>query len=242
MTGAGYQSLVDGIIGGDFSLVERLFLSAQARPPVVVWAPRPAVLRSPLLERLLDRWSALAVGSGPPPPDQATGFVARDLAEWTMQLDLERRGDDDLGPEAFVYRHYGAGIARQYGRDMTGLRPDAFGGHITRFFSAVYGAVLRRPEPIFTEHEPPAAVLVRSWRRLVLPFCDADGEVVRFVVGNIPESPVGTLLDVMHDAAVVTDGLGRVRLANIAANGLLGGGRRASSASRSIGSCPSSGR
>jgi len=218
----GYQSLVETIVGEDFSLVQSLFLSAQARPPVVVWTPRPVVLRSPLLERLLDRWSVLAVGSHPPSPDKAAAFIGCELADWTMQLDLEQRADDDPGPGAFVYRHYGAGIARQYGRDMTGLRPDAFAGHIGRFFSAVYDAVMRRPEPVFTEHEPPAAVLVRSWRRLVMPFCDPRGQVVRFVVGNIPESPVGTLLDVMHDAALVTDGQGRVRLANIAASTLLG--------------------
>jgi diguanylate cyclase (GGDEF)-like protein/PAS domain S-box-containing protein len=214
--------LVEAIVGENFSPVGSLFLSAQARPPVVMWTPRPDALRSPLLERLLDRWSALAVGGHPPSPDRAAAFVTHDLAEWTMQLDREPRAADDVGPEAFVYRHYGAGIARQYGRDMTGQRPDAFAGHIGTFFAAVYGAVMRRPEPVFTEHEPPAAVLVRCWRRLVLPFCDPDGQVVRFVVGNIPESPIGTLLDVMHDAALVTDGLGRVRLANIAAAELLG--------------------
>ncbi len=222
MNEEGYQSLVEAIVGEDFSLVGSLFMSAQARPPVVIWAPRLEVLRSPILERLLDKWSALVVGLRPPPPDKAAAFIEREFAEWTMQLDLERRADGDTGPGDFVYRYYGAGIARQYGRDMTGLRPDAFAGHIGRFFSVVYGAVMRRPEPVFTEHEPPAAVLVRSWRRLVLPFCDADGQVVRFVVGNIPESPVGTLLDVMHDAALVTDGEGRVRLGNIAAATLLG--------------------
>ncbi len=222
MTDEGFHSLVEAIVGEDLSLVGGLFMAAQARPPVVIWTPQPGVLRSPLLERLLERWSALATGSRLPPPDRAADITGREFADWTMQLDLEPRADDDCGPGAFVYRHYGAGIARQYGRDMTGRRPDAFGGHISRFFSAVYDAVMRRREAVFTEHEPPAAVLVRSWRRLVLPFADPEGQVVRFVVGNIPESPVGTLLDVMHDAAVVTDGLGNVRLANIAATTLLG--------------------
>ncbi len=107
---------------------------------------------------------------------------------------------------------------------MTGRTMAAFPGHIGTFFAAVYEAVRRRREPIFTEHEPPAAVLVRSWRRLVLPLADPAGTVGGFVVGNVPESAVGTLLDVMYDAALVTDGDGRIRLANRAAAALLGNG------------------
>gem|GEM_PF-2204028 len=224
VTQAPAAALAAAIAGGDPVALEPLFLAAKARPPLLVWQPNAAMLRSPVLARLLQQWQALRPASDRPPhPATAAKLLQGSAADWTMQLvppDAELAGNPPL--ERFVYRHYGAGIARHYGRDMTGESIAAFTGHIGTFFAAVYEAVRLRPEPVFTEHEPPAAVLVRSWRRLILPFAVPGEPVSSFVVGNIPESAVGTLLDVMHDAALVTDGDGRIRLANRAANALLG--------------------
>jgi len=220
-------SLAAAIADGDLSAVERLFLAAKARPPLVVWQPDAAMLRSPVLTRLLQQWQALRPAPDrPPPPRAAAKLLEGPAVDWTMHLappaEAAAAVDGNAPLPHFVYRHYGAGIARHYGRDMTGQSIAAFAGHIGTFFAAVYEAVRLRPEPIFTEHEPPAAVLVRSWRRLILPFAEPGLTVSSFVVGNIPESAVGTLLDVMYDAALVTDGDGRIRLANPAASGLLG--------------------
>ncbi len=220
-------SLPAAIAAGDLAAVERLFLAAKARPPLVVWRPDAAMLRSPVLSRLLDRWTAARPAPDqPPPPARAEMLLRGTTADWTMQLcpplDTPPADGTPIPLERFTYRHYGAGIARHYGRDMTGETLTAFPGHIGPFFAAVYEAVRLRPEPIFTEHEPPATVLVRSWRRLILPFAEPGQPPCCFVVGNIPESAVGTLLDVMHDAALVTDGDGRIRLANRAASDLLG--------------------
>lgn len=229
------DDLATAIAADDFAPLERLFLGAKARPPLVVWRPDPAMLRSPVLARLLGGWQqASSVRDDLPTMAEAQALTRGRDGEWTMLLaSAEPRSaaaqPDGLGRDAavqpldrFVYRHYGAGIARHYGRDMTGQTMASFPGHIGSFFAAVYEAARLRPEPIFTEHEPPAAVLVRSWRRLVLPFAEPGEPVTGFVVGNIPESAVGTLLDVMYDAALVTDGDGRIRLANRAAAELLG--------------------
>lgn len=224
-------SLPAAIAAGDMGPLERLFLAAKARPPLVVWRPDAAMLRSPVLARLLERWEAARPAPDhPPPPARAELLLRGTTADWTMHLapSLDQMPGAGLAHDApipldrFVYRHYGAGIARHYGRDMTGETLTAFPGHIGAFFTAVYEAARLRPEPIFTEHEPPATVLVRSWRRLILPFAEPGQPAGCFVVGNIPESAVGTLLDVMHDAALVTDGDGRIRLANRAASDLLG--------------------
>lgn len=218
--------LAVAIAAGDLAPLERLFLDAQARPPRVVWQPHPADLRTPVLQRLLTAWRAISATPGrPPPPSEAAGLALGADSDWTMLL--EPAGPRPTAPKSgdlgrFVYTHYGAGIARHYGRNMTGMTMTAFPGHIGRFFSAVYAAVQHRPEPVFTEHEPPATVLVRSWERLILPFAEPGQPVSHFVVGNVPENAVGTLLDVMYDAALVTDGAGRIRLANRAAEVLLG--------------------
>lgn len=225
------KSMARAIAAGDMAGLESLFLAAKARPPLVVWRPDGAMLRSPILTRLLERWALARPGPNRLPSPTATKAVVRgDAADWTMILAPPPEAAAGAGAadsaalplDRFTYRHYGTGIARHYGLDMTGRSLTAFPGHIGTFFAAVYEAVRLRHEPIFTEHEPPAAVLVRSWRRLILPFAEPGRPPTSFVVGNIPESAVGTLLDVMHDAALVTDGDGRIRLVNRAAGDLLG--------------------
>jgi diguanylate cyclase (GGDEF)-like protein/PAS domain S-box-containing protein len=231
--------LAEAIAADDHAALPRLFQAAKARPPLVVWGPDPATLRSPVLVRLEMAWRrALGPAGSLPPADAARTLVEGRDGDWTMLVAPAARPDaasveshrnvweatsrsPPLG--RLVYHHYGAGIARHYGRDMTGQSMAAFPGHIGTFFAAVYEAVRLRAEPIFTEHEPPATVLVRSWRRLVLPFADPLGAVGGFIVGNIPESAVGALLDVMYDAALVVDGSGLIRLANRAASELLSG-------------------
>jgi diguanylate cyclase (GGDEF)-like protein/PAS domain S-box-containing protein len=231
LTRSTIEALAEAIAADDFAPLERLFLAAKARPPLVVWQPDPAMLRSPVLVRLAEAWQrASRLQGGLPAMAQALALLDGRDGEWTMLLAPPRPDPGTPEPSVptplhhFVYRHYGAGIVRQYGRDMTGQTLAAFPGHIGTFFAAVYEAVRLRPEPIFTEHEPPAAVLVRSWRRLVLPFAAAGQPVGGFLVGNVPESAVGTLLDVMYDAALVTAGDGGIRLANRAAERLLGNG------------------
>lgn len=212
------ETLATAVVEEDFAPIDQLFLAAKTRPPLIAWRPTPALLRSPVLERLLTKWSARRLTpSLPPQPATAPLLFEGPDSEWTMLIE-KLPGDPTADPRRrMVYRHYGAGIARHCGRDLSGSTLATFSSHLGIFFAAVYEAVRRRPEPIFTEHEPQSPVLVRSWRRLILPFALPDRPVDTFVIGNIPESAVGTLLDVMYDPAIVADGKGRILLVNRAA-------------------------
>lgn len=231
------DKLAVSIAAGDLAPLERLFIEARARPPRVVWEPDPEALRTPVLQRLLVAWRALSPGPGrPPPPSKAQELATGNDSDWTMLLEPSQPIDAERPShlERFVYRHYGAGIARSYGRDMTGQTMHGFPGHIGLFFAAIYTAVQHRPEPVFTEHEPPAVVLVRSWQRLILPFAEPGRAVSHFVVGNVPESAVTTLLDVMYDAALVTDGDGQFVLPTAPPRSCSGLARGRSPVARSI--------
>lgn len=216
--------LASAIADDDLAPAEQLFLAAKARPPLVVWRPEPAMLRAPVLVRLLEAWRRLPrSGCDIPPLSTAPALARGGDGEWTMLLQPPASRRKSAQPlDRFVHRHYGAGIARHCGRDLRGQTLAAFPDPERTFVAAVYEAVRLRPEPVFTAHEPPAAMLVRSLRQLILPFASPAGDVGGFVVGTLPESAFGTLLDVMHDAALVTDSAGRVRLANRAAAALLG--------------------
>jgi hypothetical protein len=107
--------------------------------------------------------------------------ISRTLT-YVMMIDVLEEGLD------FQYRVYGREIAERFGRDLTGMKVSEvpIEPRITAFFQAVYRASIARREAVFTEHAPPPSVSVTKWRRLILPFTDAHGMVVRFVVGNIP--------------------------------------------------------
>ncbi|MGB8843875.1 MAG: PAS domain-containing protein [Aliidongia sp.] len=86
----------------------------------------------------------------------------------------------------FRYRLFGTHIAAVSGYDMTGklLSVHPMPLEVICFAFALYRNLLARPEPVMTVNTPPSAPFSR-WERLVLPFGGADGEVVRFVVGNV---------------------------------------------------------
>ena len=158
----------------------RLFQRAGMPPPVIDWEVGRRTLPDHRLTVPWDIWMALPRLSDLP---MAAGFGLEALGsvrEWVMWVDL-------VDAEADChYRHYGAGIARLYGRDMTGRRGSDFGGQIARFFTATYLAVARRRRPLFTEHQPPPSVPVERWWRVILPMVDAEDRVSQFLVGIVP--------------------------------------------------------
>ncbi len=109
----------------------------------------------------LDMWPAL-------------GFV--------MLVDVVDDGAD------FRFRVYGSAIAQSVELDVTGklMSEVPWKGVVMDFFYAVYRAVLIRPEPLYTEHEPPTTIGVKLWHRLMLPLMDEDRKVCRVLVGNVP--------------------------------------------------------
>lgn len=190
--------------------LRRLFHMHGAREPSVIWSPRPEHLAHSALQRFRNVCETMRGKDGL--------LRARDfdlerfggLQDWMMLVAPD--------PEGYRYLHYGAGIADHYGRDMTGRTTADIGGHIQRFFEAVYKAAEKLLEPVLTEHEPPASVFVRSWRRLIVPFTDESGKTVDFfAVINLPENELRAGLDLVADPVFVLDADRVVHYANVAA-------------------------
>jgi diguanylate cyclase (GGDEF)-like protein/PAS domain S-box-containing protein len=208
--------LARAVVRGRYAGIYELFLGAGAKPPLVIWNPTAANLRSRRLVALLSHWNGLRDSPAPPLAERFSLAEIGPLADYVMLLDVERQGRD------FVYRHYGAGIARHYGEDLTGRRLSKLAGHVATFSGSVYRAVVLRPEPVFTEHEPPRHVFVRHWQRVVLPLRDGDGAISQLLVGSIPEDPIRAIIDTVIDGVVAVDEAGRIRITNPAVESLFG--------------------
>lgn len=158
--------------------------------PTFVWLSDRQTTGNPRLDALATWYRGLAVDrAGLPGVSEIGPHVLRPFLGNLMLLDVIEDGAD------FRYRLYGAAIALRAGFDWTGktvralaeLRP-----HAALPFHAFYAAVLRRPQPLFTDHRPHPAVPVGHWQRLILPFSKTgDGRVDRLLVGNFPiDDPV----------------------------------------------------
>lgn len=201
---------LDGRIHSEAAL-RQLFNGAGARAPHILWSPAEAEINDPVVRDFGRRMRALADAGGRVPASAVTPDSLGALAGWAMILDAET----PEGP--FRYRHYGARIARHYGRDMTGLTTADFAGHIATFFTALYRAAAARDEWVLSEHEPPRDVFVRTWHRLIVPLHDTAGGVTGFAVANVPENALRAGLDLMVDPVFVLDDVQVVHYANRAA-------------------------
>ena len=70
--------------------------------------------------------------------------------------------------------------------------------YMLEYFFATYRAILRRPEPLYTEHGPPATIMTSAWHRIMLPLGDETGAIIRFLTANVP---------VGHDGKPISIGL-----------------------------------
>lgn len=174
------------IAAEDYASTGKLFQDQDLQAPQLLWNPAPAQLPLSRLARLLTYWQELRGERELPAARDIDPLDFKYALGYIMLLDVIDGGAD------FHYRLYGTEIANAYKRDMQHLRTSAFDGVIKAFFLSVYRAVLIRRKPIFSVHQPPRNVYVRSWRRLILPLSDGKdpGEICRFLVGNIPEDPV----------------------------------------------------
>ena len=212
----GSAQLARDVARGRYAGIHELFLVAGARPPSVIWNPSASNLRSRRLIALLSYWNGLRDGQGPPLASRWSLDGLGPLADYTMLIEAEDGGRD------LVYRHYGRGIARHYGDDLTGLRLSEIEGHVAVFAGSVYRAVMMRQEPAFTEHEPPRHVFVRHWQRVVLPLGDGRGGVSHLAVGSIPEDPIRAIIDTVIDGVLAVDDAGTIRILNPAVEALFG--------------------
>lgn len=183
---------------------------------MIIWNPAAANLRSRRLIAMLSHWNGLRDGAAPPLASRWSVGALGQLADYMMLIEAEDGGRD------FLYRHYGPGISRHYGQDLTGRRLSTVEDHIAVFAASMYRAVMIRREPAFTEHEPPRRVLVRHWQRVLLPLCDARGAVSHLAVGSIPEDPIRAIIDTAIDGMLAADETGTIRILNPAAESLFG--------------------
>ncbi|HMR31416.1 MAG TPA: diguanylate cyclase [Geminicoccaceae bacterium] len=208
--------LARDVARGRYAGIHELFLVAGARPPSIIWNPSATNLRSRRLIALLSYWNGLRDSQAPPEAGRWSVESLGPLADYTMLIEAEDGGRD------LVYRHYGRGIARHYGEDLTGLRISEIDGHVAVFAGSVYRAVMMRQEPAFTEHEPPRHVFVRHWQRVVLPLGDGRGGVSHLAVGSIPEDPIRAIIDTVIDGVLAVDEAGAIRILNPAVEALFG--------------------
>jgi diguanylate cyclase (GGDEF)-like protein/PAS domain S-box-containing protein len=208
--------LARDVVRGRYAGIHELFLVAGAKPPVVIWNPSAANLRSRRLIALLSYWNGLRDSQAPPLAKRWSMAEIGPLADYTMLIEVERGGRD------FFYRHYGSGIARHYGEDLSGLRLSTIDSHVATFSGSIYRAVTLRQEPVFTEHEPPRHVFVRHWQRVMLPLRDDSDAISHLVVGSIPEDPIRAIIDTVVDGVLAVDEAGRIRILNPAVERLFG--------------------
>jgi len=170
------------IARGDLSLARTHFASLGASGPEVVWQPRLENVPQPQLKFLLNYWRDLAGTRAMPLADEVDAVAMRPALGFIILLDVLEGGRD------FRYRLYGSVLADASGFDMTGelISAHKASNHVSWFYLATYRAALIRREPAYTEHGPASAINTKAWQRVVLPLGDPKGEIVRFLVGNVP--------------------------------------------------------
>ena len=174
----------------------RIFLDAGAGLPAVIWSPERSDIRNSLLRQFYDACKELAADTGEIAADDLSLDSFGALADWLMLVDLGADGE-------LRYLYYGGAIADVYGKDMTGQKVRSIGGYISGFFAAVYSATSERRTWVYTEHEPPLTVFVRSWHRLIIPLTNKDGTISRFLAMNVPENELSTGLELLVDPVFV---------------------------------------
>ena len=176
------DEITDCLLAGDPGPVERLFAAHDASAPEVIWNPGEADLPHEPLQFLLGYWSAKKDGNELPRTGSIDPVEMKPALRFIMLLDVLDGGTD------FRYRVYGTGIVERTGRDWTGKRVSdlAAFAYTGRFYTAVYRAALRRRLTVATVSDSPRHVAATDWSRLVLPLANKDGEITRFLVGNVP--------------------------------------------------------
>ena len=193
---ASYADMVaESLMPGRKDAVRRLFNAQGAPAPTIIWAPEPTELPNAQMRRFAQIMDGWRDENGHVPAAQFDLAAFDGLRDWIMLVKPD--GDD------FEYTYYGAGIINHYGRDLTGHHASDIGGYISQFFTGVYRAAIARGEWVMSEHEPPEAVFVRSWRRVIVPMYDDDQNVSLFAALNLPENELRAGLELMPDPVFV---------------------------------------
>lgn len=174
--------LTQDLLAGDLASTRRLFELHRASAPQVVWSPAPEDLPCEQLRFLLRYWTEKRAAADMPPVSAIDPIEMRPALGYIMLLDVLDGGAD------FRYRLYGTQIVDRTGTDWTGrtVSEMAAQAYTGLFYGAIYRAVIARRQPVATITASPRYVAATQWSRIVLPLAGADGQVVRFLVGNVP--------------------------------------------------------
>ncbi len=196
--------------------LRRLFNSAGTRPPLILWSPTEAEIGNPLMQAFARKMRTLADAEGRVPAAAISTDGLGALGRWTLLIDVE--GAD--GP--FRYRHAGDGVLPYATRrDIIDRTSADYLDFFGAFFTALYSAAVQRREWVFSEHEPPREVFIRSWQRLIVPLFGEDGATVtRFAVMAVPENTLRAGLDLVVDPVFVLDDAQVIHYRNRSAEGL----------------------
>jgi hypothetical protein len=166
---------------GSSSTLDQLFTVRDRPAPQIVWSPLPDQLPVEGLRFLLNYWTTARGKAVMPPVGAIDPLGLKPVLGNVIILDVLEGGTD------FRFRLFGTEVAAAARYDWTGSTVDdmrrILKGPGPAFYLAVYRALLRRREPVFTVNAAMAIFKSRSWARLVLPHGDG-GQVERILVGN----------------------------------------------------------
>lgn len=171
------------LVAGEVHELHETFTAKGGAAPDIVWSPAVDRLSAPQLRFLLRYWSDLAGARAMPVAKEIDALEMRPALGYINLLDAIEGGED------FRYRVFGSIIAAVAGYDMTARNVSALKTTpaMVELALATCRAVVRRGEPLLTEHRPPpSAAPTVAWHDLILPLAGADGSVVRLLVGSVP--------------------------------------------------------
>ena len=176
------------LAAGEAHGLHETFMALGGTAPDFAWSPSVDRLSAAQLRFLLRYWSELAGARAMPRAKEIDALEMRPALGYINLLDVLDDGED------FRYRVFGSIIAAVAGYDMTGRNVSALKTepYMAEFALAACRAVLRRGQPLLTEHRPPpSAVPTVAWHGLTLPLAGEDGAVSRLLVGSVPFSRDG---------------------------------------------------
>ena len=154
--------------------------------------------RSPEIVRLMRLYDAACSAGG-----SAAGAIPN-YAQFNITTLDEYRDHlmvllaDDAGD--FTYLHYGAGIARVSGFDMTGRKTSSIGGEVASFFAECYAQASQQGMMMHTFHQALKVGSLTMWERLICPVNAGLGRPL-LVVFNKPIAHRNDLLATVMEAS-----------------------------------------
>ncbi len=209
--GTSVNLLARQLVQNDFTGFSDLFHLDGSPAPILIWSPDTRILEHSAIDRFARICDQIA---GPQLPGRTMKFKDFNLdrfgavQDWIMLLRREPTTEFNLR-----YDHYGRGISRAYGKDLTGQDVSGFPDHIATFFKAVYMAVAERRERLLSIHQPPRQVFVSNWRRLIVPLTSGE-DCTGFAVLNQPTNELRDGLEILPAPVLIADHAKIVRFAN----------------------------